>query len=144
MLGHATGESACSLAGPHPEPVGGAVPVSVLRPPERGACPDMVLGVGAPPSLRGTIPEVVVAPPQISWAVFPCLTLQPLGDGPVLPFPAGVAPPGLLAALRAFFPVEEAPPGDLPGEGEGPEPQADDLDQGLELDADEDDRYLLS
>ena len=48
------------------------------------------------------------------------------------------------AALRAFFPVEEAPLGDLPGEGEGPEPQAGDLDLGLELDADEDDEYLLS
>ena len=64
------------------------------------------------------------------------LTLQPLGDGPLLAFPAGAAPPGLLAALQAFFPVEAAPP----GEGEGPEPQAGDLDLGLEFDVDEDDK----
>ena len=90
------------------------------------------------------VPEVVLAPPATSWALFPGFTLQPLGDGPLLAFPAGAAPPGLLAALRAFFPVEEAPPGDLPGEGDGPEPQAGDLDLGLELDAAKDDEYLVS
>ena len=141
---YAMGESACSVAGPRPELVGRAVPVSVLDPAEHGACPDVVLSVGAPPSLRGTVPEVVLAPPATSRALFPGFTLQPFGDGPLLALPAGAAPPGLLAALRAFFPVEEAPPGDLPGEGGGPEPQADDLDLGLELDTDEDDEYLLS
>ena len=118
--------------------------MSVLDPSERRACPDVLLSVGAPPSLRGAVPEVVLAPPATSRALFPGFTLQPLGHGPLLAFPAGAAPPGLLAALWAFFPVEEAPPGDLPGEGDSPEPQAGDLDLGLELDADKDDENLLS
>ena len=129
LLRYALGESACSVARPRPELVGCAVPVSVLDPAERGVCPDVVLGVGAPPSLRGAIPEVVLALPATSRALFPGFTLQPLGDG---------------RSLQAFFPMEEAPPGDPPGEGDGPEPQAGDLDLGLELDADEDDEYLLS
>ena len=69
-------------------------------------------------------------------------TIQPLGDGPVLAFPAGAVPLGLLAALQTFFPVEAVPPGDQPGEGGGPEPQAGDLDLGLELNG-EDNEYLL-
>ena len=40
--------------------------------------------------------------------------------------------------------MEAVPPGDLPGEGQGPEPQAGDPDLGLELHFDEDDEYLLS
>ena len=87
---------------------------------------------------------VLAPPPATSRALFPGFTLQPLGDGPLLAFTAGAAPPGLLEALQAFFPVEAAPPGDLPGEGEGPEPHAGDPDLGLELDIDEDDEYLLS
>ena len=142
LLRYALGESACSVAGPRPELVGRAVPVSMLDPAERGACPGVVLSVGAPPSLRGAVPEVVLAPPATSRALFPGFTLRPLGDGPLLAFPAGAAPPGLLAALQAFFPVEEAPLGDQPGEGDGPKPQAGDLDLGLELNADEDDEYL--
>ena len=121
-----------------------AIPVSVLDPAERGACPDMVLGVGAPPSLHGATPEVVLAPPTTSRALFPGSTLQPLNDGPLLVFPAGTAPPGLLAALGAFVPVEEAPPRDQPGANEDPEPWAGNLDLGLKLDANEDDEYLLS
>ena len=144
VLRYTLGECACSVAGPPPELVGRGVPVSVLDPAERGACPDVVFSVGAPPSLQGAVPEVVLAPPATSRALFPGFTLQPLGDGPQLAFAAGAAPPGLLAALRAFFPMEEAPPGDLPGEGDGPEPQAGDIDLGLELDADEDDKCLLS
>ena len=113
---------------------------------ERGACPDLVLKVGAPPSLQGATPEVVLAPPATSRALFPGFTIRPLGDGPLLAFPVGAAPPGLLAALQAFFPVEAAPPGDPPEEGEGPEPQTGDPNLGLELDVDvdEDDEYLLS
>ena len=117
--------------------------MSVLDPVERGACRDVVLSVGAPPSLRGTTPEVVPAPASTCRARFPGFTLQPLEDGPLLASQAGVAPPGLVAALQAFFPVEAAPPGDLPEEGEGPEGQAGDPKLGLELDVDEDDEYLL-
>ena len=36
---------ACSMAGPRPEVVGRAVPVSVLDPVERGVCADVVLSV---------------------------------------------------------------------------------------------------
>ena len=143
-LRYAMAESACAVAGPRPELVGRAVPVSVLDPGERGACPDVVLGVGTPPSRRGTTPEVVLAPPTTIRALFPGFTLQSLGDQPLLAFPAGAAPPGLLRAQQALFPVEAAPLGDPPGEGEGPEPQAGDLDLGLELDVDEDDKYLTA
>ena len=143
-LRYAIGESPCSVAGPRPELVGRAVPVSVLDPAERGACTDVVLRVGTPPSLQGAVPEVVLAPPATSRALLPGCTLQPLGDGPLPAFPAGAAPPGLLAALGAFFPVEDAPPRDQPGANDDPEPWAGDLDLGLELDANEDDEYLLS
>ena len=84
----------------------------------------------------------MLATPATSRALFPGFTLQRLGDGPLLAFPA-VPAPSLLASLRAFFPMEEAPPRDLPGEGDGPQPQASDLDLGLELDADKDNEYLL-
>ena len=144
LLRYAMGESACSVAGPRHELVGRTVAVSVWDPAEHGWCPDLVPSFSAPLSLWGTIPEVVLAPPATSRALFPGFTLQPLGDGPPLAFVAGAAPPGLLAALQAFFPVEEAPPRDLPEEGDDPKPQAVDLDLGLELDADEDDEYLLS
>ena len=97
LLRYAMGESACAVARPRPELVGRAVPVSVLDPVERGACLDVVLSVGTPPSLQGTTPEVVLAPPATSRALFPGFTLPPLGDGPLLAFPAGAAPPGLLA-----------------------------------------------
>ena len=127
LLRYALGESTCSVAGRRPEMVGHAVPVSVLDAAERGACPNMVL-----------------APPATSRALLPGFTLQPLGDVPLLAFLAGAAPPGLLAALWAFFPLEEAAPGDLLGEVDGPEARAGDLDLGLELDADEDDEYLLN
>ena len=90
----------------------------------------MVLSVGTPPSLRGATPEVLLAPPATSRALFPGFPLQLLKDGPLVAFLAGAAPPGLLAALEAFFPVEAAPPGHLPGEGEGPEPKAGNPDLG--------------
>ena len=144
LLRYAMGESACSVAGPRPELEGRAVPVSVLNPADRGACPDVVLTGGALPSLRGAVPEVVLAPPTSSRALFPGSTIQPLGEGPLLAFPAGAAPPGLLEALGAFFPVEDAPPHDQPEALDGPRQEADDLDSGLELGADEDDEYLLS
>ena len=117
------GESACTVAGPRPELVGRAVPVVVLDPAERGACPDVVLRVGPPPSQQGAAPEVFLAPPATSRSLFPGFTIQPLGDGPLLAFPAGAALPGLLAALSAFFPVEEAPQEDHPDGGDGAEPQ---------------------
>ena len=144
LLGYAMGKSACAVAGPRPELVRRTIPVSVLDLAERGACPDMVLRVGAPPSLQGATPEVVLAPLATSRALFPGFTIQPLEDGPLLAFPAGAAPPGLLAALQAFFLMEVAPLGDPPEEGEGPKPQADDADLSLQLDVDEDDEYLLS
>ena len=75
LLRYTMGESACSVAGPRPQLVGRGVPVSVLDPAERGACRDVVLSVGAPPSLRGTTPEVVLAPPATSRALFPGFTL---------------------------------------------------------------------
>ena len=119
LLRYAMGESACAVAGPRPELVGRAVPVSVLDPAERRACPHVILSGGTPPSLRGTTPEVVLAPPATSRALFPGFTLQPLGDGPLLAFPAGAAPPGLLAALQAFFPMEAVAPGGPAGGGQG-------------------------
>ena len=63
VVRYAMGESVCAVAGPCPELVGRAVLVAVLDPAERGACPDVVLQVGAPPSLRGSSPEVVLARP---------------------------------------------------------------------------------
>ena len=53
-------------------------------------------------------------------------------------------PPGLLAAVNAFFPAEEAPREDPPDAGEGDGHRAEDQDLGLELVVDEDDEYLLS
>ena len=120
---------------PPPYPRGRAVPVSRAGPSGTRACPDVVLSVGALPSLRGNHPTGGPGPAHDQPGTDPS---SQLGDGPLLAFPAGTAPPGLLAALRAFVPVEEAPPGDLPGEGKGPKPQADHLDVGLELDADKD------
>ena len=108
-LRYTMGDSACSVAGPHPELVGRAVPVSVLGPANRGPCPDVVLNVGVLPSLRGAVPEEVLAPPATSQGLFPGCTIQPLGEGPLLVFVAGAAPPGLLAALGAFFPWRKRP-----------------------------------
>ena len=93
----------------------GRVCVLSGRPAEGGACPDVVLRVDGPPSLQGAVPEVVLPPLATSRALFPGCTLPPLGDRPPLAFPAGATPPGLLAGLGAFFPVEEAPPRDQPG-----------------------------
>ena len=104
----------------------------------------MVLHVGVLPVLQGPVLEVVLDPPATSRELFPGCTHQPLGDGPLLAFPAGAAPPGLLAALGAFFPVEEVPPRDQLEAHDGPEPWAGDLDLDLELDAEEDDKYPLS
>ena len=144
LLRYTMGESACAVAGLRPELVGQAVPVAVLDRAERRACPDVVLRVGTPLSPLGTAPEVVLAPPATSRELFPGFTIQPLGDGALLAFPAGAAPPGLLAALKALFPVEEAASRDQLDEGDGAEPLADYQDPGLELDVDEEDGYLLS
>ena len=97
---------------------------SPVDPAECGACPDVVLHVGARPSVQGAVPEVVLARPATSRALFPGYTLQSLGDGPQLAFPAGAAPPGVLAALGAFFPVDEAPPRDQLEANGDPEPWA--------------------
>ena len=144
LLRYAMGESACSVAGRRPELVGRAVPVSVLDPADRGACTDAVRNAGALPSLQGAVPEVVLAPPPTGRALFPGCTIKPLAEGPLLAFPASAAPRGLLAALCAFFPVEEAPPQDQTEALDEPEQWAGDLDLGLELDAAEDDEYVLS
>ena len=103
LLHYAMGESACTVAGPHPELVGRAVPVAVLDLAERGAC-EAVLSVGAPASLQRTAPEVVLSPPSTSRAQFLGYTIQPLGGGPRPVFPARAAPPGLLAARLARRP----------------------------------------
>ena len=103
----------------------------------------MVLRSGDPPSLQGAVREVVLAPPATSRALFRGYTLQSLREGPLLAIPAGAAPPGLLADLGALFPLEEAPPRDQPGADDGPEPWAGDLDLRPELDAEEDNEYLL-
>ena len=42
--------------------MGRTVPFWVLDPAERRACPDVVLSVGAQPSLHGAAPAVVLAP----------------------------------------------------------------------------------
>ena len=110
LLRYAMGESACSVAGPRPELVGCAVPVSVLDPAERGACPDVVLRVGAPPSLQcrprggpapsdqpGAIPGLH-PPAAWRWALA-CVpgrrgaTWRPRGPGSLLPR-GGRAPAG--------------------------------------------------
>ena len=93
LLHYGMGESACALAGPRLELLGRAVPVSVMDSAARGACPDVLLSVGTPPSLQGATPEVVLAPPATSRALFPGFTLQPLRDGPLLAFPAGAGHP---------------------------------------------------
>ena len=115
LLRYVMGESTCSLAGPRPMLVGRAIPLSVLDLAGRGACLDVVLNVGALPSLQGAVPEVVLAPPATSRALFPGCTIQPLGEGALLAFPAGAAPPGLLTALGAFFPMEIPPRAGLAG-----------------------------
>ena len=139
LLRYAMGESVCALAGPRPELVGRAVPVAVLAPSERGATPDVVLRVGASPSLQGSAPEVVLVPPATSRALLWGYTIQPLGDGPVLPYPAAAAPPSrpgrpLPRCGTTGSGPDEDEAGDLPGAN---------LDQGLEPDVDEDDEYLL-
>ena len=101
--------------------MGRDVPVSLLNPAGRGACPDVVLTVGALPSLLGAALEVVLAPLATTRALFPGCTIHPLGEGPLLAFPAGAAPPGLLTSLGGFFPVEEAPPPDKPEPLDEPE-----------------------
>ena len=141
---YAMGESVCWVAGQRLELVGRAVPVSVMDPAERGACPGVVLSVGAQPSSQDAVPEVLLALPTCSRALFPGCTLQPLGEGPLVAFPSGAAPPGHLTAPGAFFPMEEAPPRNRPRKGDGPEPQAGHLDLGLGLNADKDDEYLLN
>ena len=109
-----------------------------------GACPDLVLGVGAPPTLQGTTPEVVLAPPATSGTLFLAFTIQPLRGGPLLVFSSGAAPLDLLAPMNAFFPTEEAPQGDQPRGGDDAEPQVNDQQLVLELDVDEYDEYLLN
>ena len=77
LLRYAMGESACAVAGPRPGLVGCAVPVSVADPAELGASPDVlgVFRVGTRPSLHGATPEVVLAPPATSRALFPGFSL---------------------------------------------------------------------
>ena len=142
LLRYAMGECAC-IAGPRPELVGRAIPVSISDPAERGVCPNVVLRVRARPSLHRATPEVVVAPPATCWALLPGFTIQPLVDGPLLAFLAGAAPAGFLAASVPFLPLERTPPGDLLDEGDGPEPQAGNADCGVVLNVDEDDEYVL-
>ena len=69
--------------------------MSMLDPAEHGACLDVVLSIGAPPSLQRATPKVLLAPPATCRALFRGFTIQPLGDGPRLAFPLGAAPPGL-------------------------------------------------
>ena len=59
-------------------------------------------------------------------------------------FLAGAAPPGLLAALSAFFPAEGAPREDQRNSGDDTQPQSEDQDLGLELDVHEDEEFLLT
>ena len=113
-------------AGPRPELVGHAVPVVGLDPTEPGACPGVVLRVGAPPYLLETAPEMVPAPPPSSRVLFPGYTIQPLGDATPLAFLAGAGPAGLFATPDAFFPAEEAAMGDRPDDGEDDGPQGED------------------
>ena len=54
---------------------GRAVPVCVLDPAKRGACPDVVLRVGAVASLQRAVPEVVLAPTATGLAQFRGYTL---------------------------------------------------------------------
>ena len=111
LLRYAMGESACPVAGPRPELVGRAVPVSVLDPAELGKCPDVVLSVGAPLSLQGATPEVVLAPLAICRALFPGFTIQPLGDGPLLAFPAARRHPAYPRPCKPSSPWRRRPQG---------------------------------
>ena len=95
---------------------------------ECGACSSVVLRVGAPRSLLRSALEVVLAPPARPRALFPGYTIQPLWDWLLLAFPAGTAPPGLFAAPDSFFAVVEAPQGELPDDGNGNSPRAEDHD----------------
>ena len=116
-LRYAVGESACSVAGPRPKLVGRGVHVSVLGPPECGMCTNVVLSISAPPSLRGTVPEAVLAPPVTSQALVRGFTLQPLGMGPA-GFPGGrgaTRPPRGTAGL---LPRGGAAPGGPAGGGQ--------------------------
>ena len=142
LLRYAICESACAIAGPCPELEGRAVPVSLLDQAERGACPDVVLRVGAPPSLQGAAPELVLAPPAICRAQ--SFTIQPSGDRPLLAFPDGTGPPSLLAALQAFFRVEAVPRGTSRRRAEVPSPGPVTQTLGLKLEVNGDDEYLLS
>ena len=73
-----------------------------------------------------------------------CSVAQPRPElvGRAVPCPCWT--PRNLAALGAFFPVGEAPPRDQLEANDDRGPWAGDLDLGLELNADEDDEYLLS
>ena len=133
LLRYTMGESVCTVAGLRPELVGQAVPVAVVDPAERGACLSVVLRVGAPPSLQGSTPEVILTPPASAWVLVAGYTIQTLRDGPLPVFLLAAAPPDLLGALDAFFPVEEAPQGDQSDDGDGNDHWAKDQHLGLEL-----------
>ena len=112
LLRYAMGESVCTVAGPHPELVGRAVPLAMLALVEPGSCLSAVPRAGAALSLHGFAPEVVLAAPTTSLMWFPGFIIQPFGKGPLMAFLGVAALPGLLAALDAFFSVVEAPQGD--------------------------------
>ena len=71
LLHYAMRESACPVARPRHDMAGRASPVSMRDPAERRACPDVVLSVGAPPSLQGASPQVVLVPHATCRALFP-------------------------------------------------------------------------
>ena len=94
-------------------------PPSELPPTIVPWCPlDVILKVGAPPSLQGVAHEVVLALPATSRSLFPGFTIRPLGDGPLLVYLAAAEPQGLLNTLGAFFPTAEVPAADLLDGGE--------------------------
>ena len=98
LLRYAMGEGAVAAAGPRPDLVGRVLPVSVLTPHDRGVSPDVVLRVGEPSTQRMAALEVVLVPGATERVLLEGYTLQPMGEGPLLAFPARWAP-----ALEALF-----------------------------------------
>ena len=100
--------------------------------------------VGELPPRHMAALEVVPIPGATEGALLEGHTLQPMGEGPLLAFPAGRAPEGLLRALEALFPVGDRAVGGPQEEPDGLPDFYFDLGVAPEAGAHEDDEYLLS
>ena len=109
-----------------------------FTPHNRGKTPDIVRHIGEPPLREGATLETVVVLGTTKHTMGH--TLQSLGERPLMAFPAGLVPEGLLRAPTALFPAAGLEAGEPPPE----EPAGMDLDLDLEVGADEDNECLLS